>query len=737
MSTLKDYFCPLSEDSESENTTAIDATEDEEAFAADDDESVSSSSVSGVKRKAGLECKSRVVKRRKGGRESESSSSSSSSKQRVSGISMAWKTEFNWLEGTDDGMVCALCRKFSRRPQKCVPGKAAWVDIPCKTIRRSALVAHKESRSHCEAVQMEVALQASGRDGGIERALDSVVTAQRRAFIAALKCMYFLNKKEIPHTTNFVPLLDLAKSLGVEYLNDLYVGENAAYRSERFVQEIVLALGEVLVRKFRAALKNSPFFVLMIDETTDVAVLKQLVIYARYITDSGVQTRFLGMLNIPDGTALTIVEAVTKFCDDWNLDINQKLCGLGSDGASVMLGRRGGVATLLKARVPFMIANHCVAHRLALACGQASNEVPYLRKFKAILDQLYRFYDNSPVRTAGLHGIQEVLNEPSLKLSQAKDVRWLSHEKAVNNLRKCLSAVIISLEREATERTCVEAHGLAVFVQKYEFVATLFMLSDVLPPLAQLSRAFQTENIDFSMVRPLVAATISTIQTLKDHPGEHFKSLPDALRDLQKFNISNPSSEQRERYVVNIYKKYMSTLVQHLESRFPDVGLIEAFSIFDVKSLPEDPVQCQSAGTTHLDTLCAHYGPHGVIAADSLKPEYPLFVNSVKADDRLGKLSTREVMEALVENNTLQAMFPNLAKIAAIGLLLPMSTADCERGFSALQRIKTNLRNRLSNRILNNLLLISIEGPSPADFPYNDACDIWAGWRNRRIQVKI
>ena len=48
-------------------------------------------------------------------------------------------------------------------------------------------------------------------------------------------------------------------------------------------------------------------------------------------------------------------------------------------------------------------------------------------------------------------------------------------------------------------------------------------------------------------------------------------------------------------------------------------------------------------------------------------------------------------METLVENNTLQAMFPNLAKIAAIGLLLPMSTADCERGFSALQRIKTNL----------------------------------------------
>ena len=63
-------------------------------------------------------------------------------------------------------------------------------------------------------------------------------------------------------------------------INDFYVGENAAYMSERFVQEIISALGEVLVRKFHAALQNSPFFLEMIDETTDVAVLKQLVIYA-------------------------------------------------------------------------------------------------------------------------------------------------------------------------------------------------------------------------------------------------------------------------------------------------------------------------------------------------------------------------------------------------------------------------------------------------------------------------
>ena len=50
--------------------------------------------------------------------------------------------------------------------------------------------------------------------------------------------MYFLNKREIAHTTNFSPLCELGKSLGVKYLEDLQRGGNAHYTSERFKQEL-------------------------------------------------------------------------------------------------------------------------------------------------------------------------------------------------------------------------------------------------------------------------------------------------------------------------------------------------------------------------------------------------------------------------------------------------------------------------------------------------------------------
>ena len=72
--------------------------------------------------------------------------------------------------------------------------------------------------------------------------------------------------------------------------------------------------------------------------------------------------------------------------------------------------------------------------------------------FKDIVAQLYRFYDNSAVRMAGLKDIQSILGAPGLKLKRASDTRWLSHDQAITAIRKSLSSSITSLQKEPTER---------------------------------------------------------------------------------------------------------------------------------------------------------------------------------------------------------------------------------------------------------------------------------------------
>jgi hypothetical protein len=80
-------------------------------------------------------------------------------------------------------------------------GKAIWTDVPCTSLTRQALVRHNKSESHVDATRIEATLRSSRKDGGIEMAFQRVVSAERKAMIGAIKCMYFLTKREIPHTT--------------------------------------------------------------------------------------------------------------------------------------------------------------------------------------------------------------------------------------------------------------------------------------------------------------------------------------------------------------------------------------------------------------------------------------------------------------------------------------------------------------------------------------------------------
>ena len=74
----------------------------------------------------------------------------------------------------------------------------------------------------------------------------------------------FLTKREIAHSTNFGPLLELAKSLGVAYLQDLQLGGNAQYTSECFIQEVVQALGDAITDPIIFSIQQSPFFLFVL-----------------------------------------------------------------------------------------------------------------------------------------------------------------------------------------------------------------------------------------------------------------------------------------------------------------------------------------------------------------------------------------------------------------------------------------------------------------------------------------
>ena len=54
--------------------------------------------------------------------------------------------------------------------------------------------------------------------GVIRGVIEAGMTRERKAVIGALRCLYFLVKNEMPHTTKFATLLDMAINLGYDYM---------------------------------------------------------------------------------------------------------------------------------------------------------------------------------------------------------------------------------------------------------------------------------------------------------------------------------------------------------------------------------------------------------------------------------------------------------------------------------------------------------------------------------------
>lgn len=122
---------------------------------------------------------------------------------------------------------------------------------------------------------------------------------------------------------------------------------------------------------------------MIFDEATDISVHKQLGLCIQYISPSGkVVARNLKMLEIPQGSADSITQAILHYISNSQLDL-QKMAGGASDGASVMMGRVNGVMAQLKGIVPFFIATHCAAHHLS---SQACEAVPCAKRFEKLIN---------------------------------------------------------------------------------------------------------------------------------------------------------------------------------------------------------------------------------------------------------------------------------------------------------------------------------------------------------------
>ena len=417
--------------------------------------------------------------------------------------------------------------------------------------------------------------------------------------------------------------------------------------------------------------------------------------------------------------------------DEVKLD-KEKLRGIGTDGASTMIGCHNGVVARLKALTPSAIGVHCAAHRLNLASVQAGDSIPYIKRFTSIVRQLYDYFQNSTVRMAGLKAIQTLIHERG-KLCAPSSTRWLSVEHSVKRLKECFCSVVMSLQREGEERGDAKALGLHKLVTEYRFVCTMLLMCDVLPHVSHLSKCFQISDCDYSIIPRMLSSTIISLKQLKTSNGMNLSSLNDYMDVLAEANIEikKPAKLGSDYFRQSIQQPFLNNLITNLEKRFDDKSVIAAFDIFNPEKIPLVPDSTDREGVDKF----LKYGNKEI---SELSNQFVDVLGS--EEDCLHEWSSyrqflresctnckhREVISGLCTNRTTSGIFPIMTKIAKICRVIPIHTADVERTFSQLNLIKTCTRNRLQEKSLDSLLRISIEGPPVEEFPASEAVELWS-----------
>ncbi|XP_062239338.1 zinc finger protein 862-like [Platichthys flesus] len=554
---------------------------------------------------------------------------------------------------------------------------------------------------------------------------------EHEAIIGGFKCLYWLVKHEIAHHTNYPALLDLADLLGCEYFSKLRIDQRTNYRSHKIVDDMLQILAEVVDEPISAAIKTSKAVGLEIDESTDISVLKQLDIHVRYTDKEGqLFCQFLDLVSIPDGMARTIAEAVKEVIIEKGIP-QDRIYGLGTDGAAVMTGKHNGTAKLLADTWPGLVTVHCAAHRLALACKDAADGVPYMKTFRKHLQDLYLYFRNSANRTSALKAAASVLQVAALK--EVKDTRWLSQEKAISNLQRNLPAVLATLAEEADLKKDPVARGLYTYCATYRFVAAVHLQADILPHLARLSKLFQKENVNFMAIKNHVPVTIETLRQIKaagdkQPEGSFLAQVNEKVNNLNidaeeervRRDRGQPTSTGRfwTKFQNEVMDPYIDRLVEHLELRFQQVSILGAFNALG----PPGPQADEGQAISDLKMLAKQFQ---VIQEMPLLHEWQSFKVLVTTGILKDK-SQLEIMKAMTSQyDELHQLYPNLSLLSAIALTIPVASVNCERDFSAMNRIKTDLRNRLQGKSLTACMKISINGPPVSKFNFSRALELF------------
>jgi hypothetical protein len=264
-------------------------------------------------------------------------------------------------------------------------------------------------------------------------------------------------------------------------------------------------------------------------------------------------------------------------------------------------------------------------------------------------------------------------------------------------------------------------HFMVGAFESFEFVFFAQLMFVILGYTNELSKCLQRREQDILNAISLVSVAKSRMQQLRSNGWDQF--LKRVTLFCNKHVVQVPSMEvnyvpyeKSARYARNqtnddhfrreIYIGVIDQISLELDNRFDEVNmeLLSCMLAFN----PSDSFASFDAQKTRR---LAEFYPNDIFGTDLLKLELQLdnYIDAMRQDDNFkGLYSIVDLSVKLVETKR-YIVYDTVYLLIKLVLLLPVATTSVERVFSTMSLVKTKLRNKMGDRLLDDCLITFIE----------------------------
>jgi hypothetical protein len=262
-------------------------------------------------------------------------------------------------------------------------------------------------------------------------------------------------------------------------------------------------------------------------------------------------------------------------------EMRDKLVCFGSDGASVLQGKKNGVLVQIQRQhAPHCQRMHCVAHRTNLAV-EVLLEFEMISAIEKLLKKLYTYFSKSPKRHLELEKLSELLQSKEGNFLHNVKIQWISMLSPLKRVLSEYRVLLVKMYADSNAKLVVK--GAEANYCRLANVRTLLSLAALLPLLQTM--------------KDLVVFAQSQFVYVCDFT----RALKLCYQDIHEA-YTNPDSAFRS-YAFMVFKSICDLNHNHIRLRWqPDLNNRVEHLVFEA--------QQETSTGSHLNAMCIDPDTH-------------------------------------------------------------------------------------------------------------------------------